>query len=98
MFVLREAAKAMNMDIKKMRIAIQGFGNAGMFALELSQQLGAKVVAISDSKGGVYSESGLDLKKLSDAKLKHRLGPGLRRGWGAEDDEREAAGARTWTC
>jgi glutamate dehydrogenase (NAD(P)+) len=69
MFVLREAAKAMNMDMGKMRIAIQGFGNAGMFALELSQQLGAKVVAISDSKGGVYSESGLDLKKLSDAKL-----------------------------
>jgi glutamate dehydrogenase (NAD(P)+) len=69
MFVLREAAKALNMDMGKMRIAIQGFGNAGMFALELSQQLGAKVVAISDSKGGVYSESGLDLKKLSDAKL-----------------------------
>jgi len=69
MFVLREAAKAMNMDIKNMRIAIQGFGNAGMFALELGQQLGAKVVAISDSKGGIYSESGLDSKKLSDAKL-----------------------------
>ena len=70
MFILREAAKAMNMDIKNMRIAIQGFGNAGMFALELGQQLGAKVVAISDSKGGVYSENGLDSKKLADAKLK----------------------------
>ena len=70
MFVLREAAKAMKMNIKDMKIAIQGFGNAGMFALELSQQLGAKVVAISDSKGGIYSESGLDSKKLSDAKAK----------------------------
>jgi glutamate dehydrogenase (NAD(P)+) len=70
MFVLREAAKLMKMDIKKMKIAIQGFGNAGMFALELSQQLGAKVVAVSDSKGGVYSESGLDSRKLSEAKLK----------------------------
>ncbi len=70
MFVLREAAKVMKMDIKKMKIAIQGFGNAGMFALELSQQLGAKVVAVSDSKGGIYSEGGLDSKKLSEAKLK----------------------------
>ncbi len=70
MFVLREAAKVMKMDIKKMKIAIQGFGNAGMFAFELSQQLGAKVVAVSDSKGGIYSESGLDSKKLADAKLK----------------------------
>jgi glutamate dehydrogenase (NAD(P)+) len=69
MFILREAARAMNMDISKMRIAIQGFGNAGMFALELSQQLGAKVVAVSDSKGGVFCEAGLDSKKLTAAKL-----------------------------
>jgi glutamate dehydrogenase (NAD(P)+) len=70
MFVLREAAKAKGMDIKKMKIAIQGFGNAGMFAFELSRQMGAKVVAVSDSKGGIYSEGGLDPKKLADAKMK----------------------------
>ncbi len=70
MFVLREAAKVMKMDIKNMKIAIQGFGNAGMFAFELSQQLGAKVVAVSDSKGGIYSEGGLDAKKLAAAKAK----------------------------
>ena len=70
MFVLREAAKQMKMDIRKMKIAIQGFGNAGMFAFELSQQLGAKVVAVSDSRGGIYSENGLDSKRLAEAKLK----------------------------
>ena len=68
--VLREATKVMKMDIKNMKIAIQGFGNAGMFAFELSQQLGAKVVAVSDSKGGIYSERGLDSKKLAAAKPK----------------------------
>ena len=44
------------------------FGNAGKFAFELSKKLGAKVVAISDSSGGVYSENGLDYDKLSKAK------------------------------
>ncbi len=70
-FILREAAKALKMDPKKSTIAVQGFGNAGRFAYTLSKQmLGAKVVAISDSQGGVYDPDGLDLAKLDEAKLK----------------------------
>jgi glutamate dehydrogenase (NAD(P)+) len=68
MYVLREAAKLKKMNLKNAKIAIQGFGNAGKFAFELSEKLGAKVVAISDSKGGVYSTKGLDYKKLSELK------------------------------
>ncbi len=68
MYVLREAAKLRKLKIKDAKIAIQGFGNAGKFAFELSKKLGAKVVAISDSSGGVYSENGLDYDKLSKAK------------------------------
>ncbi len=69
MYVMREAAKALNIDLKGAKIAVQGFGNAGMYAYTLSKQLfGATVVAISDSKGGVYDESGLDLDKLQKAK------------------------------
>ncbi len=68
MYVLREAAKQRKLKIKEARIAIQGFGNAGKFAFDLSRKLGAKVVAISDSSGGVYSEKGLDYDKLSKAK------------------------------
>ena len=68
MYVLREAAKLRKIDIKKAKIAIQGFGNAGKFAFDLSTKLGAKVVAISDSSGGVYSDSGLDYGKLDKAK------------------------------
>lgn len=70
MYILREAAKLKKMDLKKSTIAIQGFGNAGKFAFDLSRNLGAKVVAISDSSGGVYSQSGLDYDKLADAKSK----------------------------
>jgi glutamate dehydrogenase (NAD(P)+) len=56
--------------MKGAKVAIQGFGNAGGYALELVKQLGAKCVAISDSSGGVYSDKGLDYQKLSQEKKK----------------------------
>ncbi len=69
MYVLREAAKLVGMDLSKAKIAIQGFGNAGMFAFEIATGIhGAKVVAISDSTGGVYDPNGLDYEKLVEAK------------------------------
>ena len=71
MYVLREAAKTMNMDLSKAKIAIQGFGNAGQFALKLlAEMFHSKVVAVSDTKGGIYSENGLDYQKLMDHKKK----------------------------
>ncbi len=71
MYVLREAAKLKKINLSKARIAIQGFGNAGNFAFDLSKKLfGSKIVAISDSEGGIYSEKGLDYEKLKEAKQK----------------------------
>ncbi len=70
MYVMREAAKMLKLNIKKSKVAIQGFGNAGAFAFELAAKLGAKVVATSDSHGGVYSSKGLDFEKLKEAKEK----------------------------
>ncbi len=61
MYATREAAKAMGIDLKGKTAAIQGYGNAGMFAHQLGEELlGLKIVAVSDSKGGVYKEDGLD--------------------------------------
>lgn len=72
MYVLREAAKLKKIDLKKATVAIQGFGNAGTFAFDLvTKMFGSKVVAISDSSGGVYSEKGLDYTKLKAAKEAH---------------------------
>ena len=46
-------------------MAIQGFGNAGQFAATLGQELlGAKIVAVSDSRGGIYDAGGLDPDKV----------------------------------
>lgn len=49
-------------------VVIQGFGNVGTFAMKSFTAGGHKVIAISDSKGGIYNENGLDLVKLQEHK------------------------------
>jgi len=69
MFTIREAAKALGINLKNSTVAIQGYGNAGYFAAKLCQEMfGAKVVAACDSKGGVYSELGLDPRAMFECK------------------------------
>jgi glutamate dehydrogenase (NAD(P)+) len=59
-YAIREAARVLGIDLGKARVAIQGFGNAGTFAATLGLELfGCQVVAVSDSKGGVYNPGGL---------------------------------------
>jgi glutamate dehydrogenase (NAD(P)+) len=61
MYTVREAAKHLKIDLSKADIAVQGFGNAGYFAAKLSKDLfGSKIVAVSDSKGGIRVDGGLD--------------------------------------
>lgn len=47
------------------RVVIQGFGNAGAIAAELFREAGAKIIAASDSRGGIYREEGLDLEGIA---------------------------------
>ncbi len=61
LYTLREAAKALNLDLASAPVAIQGYGNAGQFAHLLGgEMLGLKTVAISDSRGGIYNPKGID--------------------------------------
>jgi glutamate dehydrogenase (NAD(P)+) len=61
---VREAAKALGLQLQGATAAIQGYGNAGQFAHLLGRDLlGLKVMAVSDSKGGVYSENGIEYEK-----------------------------------
>jgi glutamate dehydrogenase (NAD(P)+) len=64
MIVTREAAKHRGLDITQARIAIQGFGNVGSVSADLLARLGAKIVAVTDVRGGVYNAEGLDIPKL----------------------------------
>ena len=69
MFTIREAARELGIDLAKATVAIQGYGNAGSNAAILCRDLfGSKVVAISDSKGGIYNKDGLDIELACSVK------------------------------
>ncbi|UCC61874.1 MAG: Glu/Leu/Phe/Val dehydrogenase, partial [Anaerolineae bacterium] len=73
MYTIREAAKLVGLELKGATVAIQGYGNAGQFAHKLiTEMFGCKVVAVSHSKGGVYSADGLDFEPV----LAHKKGTG----------------------
>ncbi len=56
------------LDIKNATVAVQGFGNVGGFAAKFLSKWGAKIVAVSDSKGCVYDPAGIDFEKLENVK------------------------------
>ncbi len=60
-----ETLKALNKDIKDMRVAIQGMGNVGEISALLLHEKGAKIIAISDISGGLYAKDGLDIESIS---------------------------------
>lgn len=65
MYCLREAARVLGLKTEGTAMAIQGFGNAGQHAALLGQELlGVVVVAVSDSRGGIYAPEGLDPRKV----------------------------------
>ncbi len=78
--VAKSYIEKMGLDNKGLRIAVQGFGNAGSFLASMMHDAGHKVVAVSDSKGGVASAEGLDIKALmqekSSGKQIHECGQG----------------------
>ena len=68
-YVIREAAKVWKMSPSKTTVAVQGFGNAGYHIAKLLHDDGFKIVALSDSKGGIYSPDGFDPDSIMQAKL-----------------------------
>ena len=69
-YVTRCACEVKNIDHKRATAAIQGFGNAGSIAAELLAKIGMKVVAVSDSRGGIFNKKGLDITKVIAHKKK----------------------------
>jgi glutamate dehydrogenase (NAD(P)+) len=64
MIATRESARHAGFELKGCTVAVQGFGNVGSISAELLAREGAKIVAITDWKGGVYNAKGLDIPKL----------------------------------
>jgi glutamate dehydrogenase (NAD(P)+) len=62
LYVLRGAARKQSLALNGASVAVQGFGNVGSYLARFLAQDGANVVAISDSAGGVYNPSGIDIE------------------------------------
>jgi glutamate dehydrogenase (NAD(P)+) len=66
-----EAAKELGINLKGATVAIQGYGNAGYYAAKLMKEMaGSKVVAVTDSRAGVYDPNGIDPDGANDHKQK----------------------------
>jgi len=65
MFTIIEAAKHLNIDLSTATVAVQGYGNAGSnIAMLMNDELGSKIIAVNDSKSGIYNKQGLDPHKV----------------------------------
>jgi len=71
MIATREAAKHLGLDVTNLTVAVQGFGNVGSVSADLLANAGAKIVAVTDWKGGVYNARGLDIAKLLEYAATH---------------------------
>jgi len=81
-FLTLEALKYLHVQEETPTVAIQGYGTVGRSAARLMSEAGLRVVAVSDSKGGVYNQKGLDL----DALQEHRQVRGMIGGFKSGED------------
>ncbi len=72
MIATREAARHLGFDLAGSTVAVQGFGNVGSVSADLLRKAGAKIVAVTDWKGGVYNKAGLDIPKMIDYAAIHK--------------------------
>jgi glutamate dehydrogenase (NAD(P)+) len=77
MIVTRESVKHLGFDIIGATVAVQGFGNVGSVSALLLQRSGAKIVAVTDWKGGVYNANGLDIHELIEWTKEHKTVAGF---------------------
>ena len=87
MIVTRESAKHLGLDVKGARIAVQGFGNVGSVSAQLLAGIGARIVAVTDWKGGVYNEAGLDVNAMLDYAKAHKSIDGFPGGQALTNEE-----------
>ncbi len=70
-YCVREAAKAIKLNLKGAKVVLQGFGNASTFAGEYLEKMGAKIIGCSDSKGSISIPSSAKVSKILEYKQKH---------------------------
>jgi glutamate dehydrogenase/leucine dehydrogenase len=81
-YVVREAVKEKGLSLQGARVVVQGYGNAGAIAARLLTEDGATVLAVSDSKGGIYNSKGIE----PVGALRHKQEHGTLSGYAGSDD------------
>lgn len=87
MYVAREALATHNMPVKGATCVVQGYGKVGGAFAELIEELGAKVIAVSDISGGLYNPDGIDTKSLTRHVIANRVIEGFPGGEPISNDE-----------
>jgi glutamate dehydrogenase (NAD(P)+) len=64
-YMFREAAPQIDLNPAEVTFVVQGYGNVGSWAARIMQQLGAKMVGVSDADGAIHSEAGIDAERLA---------------------------------
>lgn len=67
-FTIHKAFEHLKLNLKGAKAVVQGYGNAGSIAAMLLEEEGCKIIAVSDSRGGIYDPNGLDTKKVLNHK------------------------------
>ncbi|MGL4485354.1 MAG: NADP-specific glutamate dehydrogenase [Anaerovoracaceae bacterium] len=70
-YYVREMLKANGMDYREKRVLVSGAGNVAMYAVKKAQEYGATVLSLSDSKGYIIDENGIQIQKWIDLKAKN---------------------------
>ncbi|MEM2144662.1 MAG: Glu/Leu/Phe/Val dehydrogenase [Candidatus Jordarchaeaceae archaeon] len=67
-YCVEEAAKHLGINLKDANVVIQGYGNVGFHAARILHEMGCRIIAVSDSKGGIYKPEGLDPFEIDEHK------------------------------
>jgi glutamate dehydrogenase (NAD(P)+) len=78
LYCIQEAVRKRDLRMADLRVAVQGFGNVGSFLAKFLAEQGATVIAVSDSRGGIYNEAGLDMADVLAHKQETGALEGLR--------------------
>ena len=78
--ITRESANFFNLDLSKSSVVIQGFGNVGSYTAKFLDEMGSKIIAVSDVNGGLYEPDGFDVPSLIEFNSKNRTIKGCGQG------------------
>ena len=85
--IARETANLLNMNLDGAKVVVQGFGNVGSYAANFLNEMGSKIIAVSDVNGGLFDSEGLDINLLIEHNQKNKTIKGFSQGKTISNDE-----------